>query len=196
MTFVKLRIYSFKFGIFTELHTEIVAYKKSYSFSDNGIEISEITNKHNIDGYILIETIYLGFSGLSERQFDEKYLPKLVTDYTIDTYNLFRHNCRSFSLDMIKALRPSRPDVGLQLTGELLDMSKEIGRWMDSFIASIRDTVINRNFPATILFWMFTVTTFWESGRIFRVSEAIKDMILIQTYCFLFILFLIIRLRM
>ena len=74
MTFVRLNIYKFYIlDLIPEYHAEIIAYGKSFSYSDEGLEISMVMNKHGLDGYQLVKRISLGFSGLSENAFMEEF---------------------------------------------------------------------------------------------------------------------------
>ena len=104
MTFVTLRIYKFYiFDIIPEYHAEISAYGKSFSYSDEGLEISTLMNKHGYDNYELVKRISLGFCGLSENSFMERFFPDLVANYTIDKYNSENSNVHCVVVDLSKA---------------------------------------------------------------------------------------------
>ena len=145
MTFVTLRIYKFYILDFVpEYHAEISAYGKSFSYSDEGLEISMVTNKDGLEGYKLVKRITLGFSGLSENMFMERFFPDLVEGFTIDKYRLFTNNCRHFSLQMIHILRPSRPETGLSTLSGLNTMSELLGKAKDLiFVNLIRSFAMN-----------------------------------------------------
>ena len=65
MSKVLLRIYEFEFfkGI-KEYHAEVVAFDKSISYSDEGIEISDILNKDGLEDYELCATFNLGYADI------------------------------------------------------------------------------------------------------------------------------------
>ena len=64
MTKVLLRIYEFElFSGLTEYHSEIIAFNHSYSYSDEGIEVSVVLNKDGLEGYTLKATFDLGILG-------------------------------------------------------------------------------------------------------------------------------------
>ena len=178
MTFIKLRIYKFLIlNSLPEYHAEIEAYRKAFSYSEEGLDISTVTNKDGIDGYELIQTYSLGFSGLSEKRFMERYFPRMVGEYTIDRYALFSHNCRHFALDLIRTLRPSRPENGLYVLGELNKMSEKLGRIGDLITRNIvRIMTVN---PVLLLTGLFKILTYFQQGRILDSAEITKDYLLI-----------------
>ena len=194
MTFVTLRIYKFYILDFVpEYHAEISAYGKSFSYSDEGLEISMTVNKDGLDGYKLVKKIALGFSGLSENNFMERYLPDLVENFTIDKYKLFTNNCRHFALHMIHVVRPSRPETGLSVLSGLNTMSELLGKARDLiFINLIRSFVSN---PMTKIQFLATVSENCLQGKLLSSSAQPKDMILILN-CILLVLFWVIRARL
>ena len=194
MTFVTLKIYKFYILDFVpEYHAEITAYGKSYSYSDEGFEISNTLNKDGLDGYKLVKRIALGFSGLSENAFMERHLPDLVENFTIDKYKLFTNNCRHFALYMIHVLRPSRPELGLSVLSGLNIMSELLGKARDLiFINLIRSFLSN---PMAKIQFLTTIIENCLQGKLFSSSAQPKDMILILN-CVLLVCFWVIRARL
>ena len=194
MTFVTLRIYKFYILDFVpEFHAEISAYGKSISYSDEGIEISMTVDKNGLDGYKLVKRIALGFSGVSENVFMERYLPDLVENFTIDKYKLFSNNCRHFALHLIHVLRPSRPEIGLSVLSGLNTMSELLGKARDLiFINLIRSFVSN---PMAKIQFLTTVSENCLQGKLLSSSAQPKDMILILN-CILLVCFWVIRARL
>ena len=194
MTFVTLRIYKFYILDFVpEFHAEISAYGKSISYSDEGIEISMTVDKNGLDGYKLVKRIALGFSGVSENVFMERYLPDLVENFTIDKYKLFSNNCRHFALHLIHVLRPSRPEIGLSVLSGLNNMSELLGKARDLiFINLIRSFVSN---PMAKIQFLTTVSENCLQGKLLSSSVQPKDMILILN-CILLVCFWVIRARL
>ena len=90
MSKVLLRIYEFELlrGL-KEYHAEIVVFDKSVSYSDEGIEVSVVTNKDGLEGYDLCATYNLGYADIFEYEFQEFCFPQLETDYTAENYNLY-----------------------------------------------------------------------------------------------------------
>ena len=194
MTFVTLKIYKFYiFDLVPEYHAEITAYKKSYSYSDEGLEISTITNKNGLDGYQLVKRISLGFSGLSENVFMERFFPELVENYTIDKYKLFTNNCRHFSVKMIHVLRPSRPEMGLSVLSGLNTMSSLLGKARDLiFVNMIRSLATN---PMEKIQILITVIENCQHGRLLSSAALSKDLVLVFN-CILLSCFWILRARL
>ena len=194
MTFVTLKIYKFYIlDLIPEYHAEITAYKKSYSYSDEGLEISTIINKHGVDGYQLVKRISLGFSGLSENVFMERFFPGLVENYTIDKYRLFTNNCRHFSVKMIHVLRPSRPEMGLSVLSGLNTMSALLGKARDLiFVNMIRTLATN---PMDKIQILITVIENCQHGRLLSSAALSKDLVLVFN-CILLSCFWILRARL
>ena len=191
MTFVTLRIYKFFIcDIIPEYHAEISAYGKSFSYSDEGLEISTITNKHGMDGYELVKKISLGFSGLSENVFMERYFPDQVENFTIDKYRLFSNNCRHYSLHMIHVLRPSRPEMGLSVLSGLNTMSELLGKARDLILVNII-----RSFASNPMAKIQFLITIIEKGRLLSSHAVFKDMVLVFN-CILLVTFWILRARL
>ena len=194
MTFVTLKIYKFYiFDLVPEYHAEITAYKKSYSYSDEGLEISSIIKKHGVDGYQLVKRISLGFSELSENVFMERFFPELVENYTIDKYRLFTNNCRHFSVKMIHVLRPSRPEMGLSVLSGLNTMSALLGKARDLiFVNMIRSLATN---PMDKIQILITVIENCQHGRLLSSAALSKDLVLVFN-CILLSCFWILRARL
>ena len=194
MTFVTIRIYKFFiFDIIPEYHAEISAYGKSFSYSDEGLEISSLKNKHGIDGYELVKTINLGFTGTSETVFMERFFPELVEKYTVDKYKLFTNNCRHYCLHMIHILRPSRPELGLSTLSGLNTMSELLGKAKDLiFVNVVRSFVTN---PTEKIQFLINLIENCYQGRLFESSLLIKDLILILN-CVMLVCFWITRARL
>ena len=194
MTFVTLRIYKFYiFDIIPEYHAEISAYGKSFSYSDEGLEISTLMNKHGYDNYELVKRISLGFCGLSENSFMERFFPDLVVNYTIDKYNLFSNNCRHFSLNLIHVLRPSRPEMGLTVLSGLNTMSELLGKARDLVVINfIRSFVTD---PMEKLQFLISVIVNCQQGRLFSSPTLPKDLVLVFN-CILLGIFWIMRSRL
>ena len=127
MTEVKLRIYEFQItrGI-SEYHAEIIAFDKSLSYSEDGLERSIIQNKDGWDGYTLVGTFNLGFADIYEFEFDEYYAPELEEDFTPEKYHLFSHNCRHYALELLKILKPSQAQNGIKVLENLNSMSESL----------------------------------------------------------------------
>ena len=188
MTFVTLKIYNFKiFSFVKEFHCEITAYGLSWSFSEDGLETSEIMNKHNYDGYELVKSYSLGFSGMPKEIFASRYLPALREAYTIDEYDLFNKNCRHFSLEMIKILRPSRRERGLRTLSKLNDMSQKIGQFCEVVIRNIFNIVAD---PKRVISAIFFAIMCYNQGKIFNISVLHKDFLSMVLFLVTLLLFL------
>ena len=189
MTFVTLKIYNFKIVSFVkEYHCEITAYGLSWSYSEDGLETSEVKNKDGQDGYELVKSYNLGFSGMPKEIFASRYLPALRAAYTIDEYNLFYKNCRHFSLEMIKILRPSRREMGLRTLSKLNDMSRKIGQLTEVIIRNIFNLVAD---PKRLISGILFTLMCYNQGKILNISVLHKDFLLIALCIIVFCFFLI-----
>ena len=194
MTFVTLKIYNFKLiGFINEWHAEIIAYGKSWSFTQNGLDVSDQVNKENIDGYTLVKSIPLGFSALSKEQFNEQYLPDILGKYTVDAYSLIDNNCRHFSLELVKVLGPTRQHRGLYILSQLNFMTYIIGRVKDIALANIIRFICSS--PKRIMDGIFTLLDCTEQGRFFQFNEFWKDIIVIVQSIILTLFLVSIRYR-
>ena len=134
MTEIKLRIYEFElFNKVQEYHAEIEAYSKSFSYSDEGLEISMIMNKDGLDGYTLISTFELGWSDLFEYEF-EYFTKYLNEDFTPEKYHIFRNNCRHYAFNLLKVLKPTKGYIGVKILQDLNDMSELLGKLIRVFL--------------------------------------------------------------
>ena len=193
MTFVTLKIYNFKLvGFINEWHAEVTAYGKSWSFTQNGLEVSDLLNKDGVQGYTLVESIPLGFSALSRVQFNEDYLPGVIQSYTVDAYSLIDKNCRHFSLDLIKILGPTREERGLYILSQLNFMTYIIGRVKDFILTNTIRIVCSS--PKRIIEGIFNGIECIEQGRFLEFDVFWKDIVLIGLSIVL-ILFCFIRFR-
>ena len=189
MTFVTLKIYNFKIVSFVkEYHCEITAYGLSWSYSEDGLETSEVKNKDGQDGYELVKSYNLGFSGMPKEIFASRYLPALREAYTIDEYNLFYKNCRHFSLEMVKILRPSRREMGLRTLSKLNDMSQKIGQLTEVIIRNIFNLVAD---PKRLISGILFTLMCYNQGKIFNISVLNKDFLLIFLFIIVFCFFLV-----
>ena len=176
MSKVLLRIYEFEFfkGI-KEYHAEVVAFDKSISYSDEGIEISDILNKDGLEDYELCATFNLGYADIFEYEFQEYCFPKLEKEYTAETYGLYSHNCRFFALDVIKLLQPTKAEVGIQVLEELNNMSVKLGK-----VLKLR-----------LIGWMTFIVSFTLStvshifGTCLPIPTLLKDIIIITLFIIL-----------
>ena len=189
MTFVTLKIYNFKIVSFVkEWHCEVTAYGLSWSFSEDGLETSEVKNKDGQDGYELVKSYNLGISGMPREIFASRYLPALREAYTIDEYNLFYKNCRHFSLEMIKILRPSRREMGFRTLGKLNEMSRKIGQLTEVIIRNIFNLIAD---PKRTISGIVFAIMCYHQGKIFNINSFHKDVLLGSLFVIVFGLFLI-----
>ena len=168
MTQVFLRIYEFKlFTGFTEYHSEIIAFDKSFSYSDEGVEISTVQNKDGLDGYTLVATYDLGYADIYEYEFEEFYAPDIMMEYTADDYQLFHRNCRFFSLEILNILKPSDAEIGRRVLQDLNRMSTNLSRVVQP-VRSFNNTVFK------IISAVLLITSVYY-GKILPMSGNCKD---------------------
>ena len=177
MPFVTLKIYNFRLlGFVKEYHCEVTAYGLSWSYSEDGLETSDVLNKDGKDGYELVRSYSLGFSGMPLAMFAREYLPGLQESFTIDEYNLFNKNCRHFSLKMIKILRPSRREKGLYVLARLNEMSEKIGQLFRVVVRNLCNIVSD---PKRIISAIFFLIMCFNRGRLFDCDIYHKDLLAI-----------------
>ena len=177
MTFVTLKIYNFKLlGFVKEFHCEVTAYGLSWSYSEDGLETSDILNKHGQDGYELVESYSLGFSAMSRHVFGMEYLPSIQESFTIDGYNLFTNNCRHFSLKMIKVLCPSRREKGLYILSKLNEMSENVGQFFGIIVRNLFNIFAD---PKRLISSFFFLIMCFNRGKLFDCNIYHKDVLTI-----------------
>ena len=99
-----LSIYEFKIaGIIPAYHTEIAIGENSFGFGDEGLEINNGENLDGQFGYRLITSIPLGRTALTPREIRQIVL-RLENEWPAEEYDLFRRNCRHFSLALLNEL--------------------------------------------------------------------------------------------
>ena len=173
MSKVILQIYEFElFKSFKEYHAEIVAFDKSISYSDEGIDVSDIKNKDGLEGYELCATFNLGYADIFEYEFQEFCFPKLEQEYTDENYNLYTHNCRFFALDVINLLKPSKAEVGIQVLEDLNNMSTILGEYLK--MESVRKILILTSIV------LFTASKIFETHV--QIPMLLKDIIIITLF--------------
>ena len=176
MSKVLLQIYEFDFfhGI-KEYHAEVVVFDKSISYSDEGIDVSDQTNKDGLDDYKLCATFDLGYADIFEYEFQEYCFPKLEKAYTAENYGLFKHNCRFFALDVIKLLQPTKSVVGIQVLEDLNQMSAYLGKYLKIKTVGI----------ITFLTSFSLSTAFQLLGTCFPIPMIVKDILIITLFIIL-----------
>ena len=188
MTFVTLKIYNFKIlGFVKEYHCEVTAYGLSWSYSEDGLETSDVLNKDGKDGYELVRSYSLGFSGMPKAMFAREYLPGIQESFTIDEYNLFTKNCRHFSLKMIKVLRPSRREKGLYTLAKLNEMSEKIGQLFRVIVRNLCNIVTDLKRLISTIFFLIMC---FNRGRLFDCEMYHKDLLMVFLLVIITIFFL------
>ena len=128
-----LSIYEFKIaGIIPAYHTEIAIGENSFGFGDEGMEINDRQNLNGQFGYRLITSIPLGRTQKSPREIRQIVL-RLENEWPADDYDLFRRNCRHFSLALLNELDCDSTAEARRILAGLIFFSEKIG-WMISVI--------------------------------------------------------------
>ena len=187
MTNVQLRIYEFQlFDTLREFHAEIVAFNKSFSYSDEGLEKSVVLNKDGLEGYTLIATYELGYADIYEYEFDEFYVPDIIQEFTAEEYHLFENNCRHYALHLINILKPAKSDIRIKVLQDLNNMSELLGNVMNTLINIM--TTIN-TFTTQLVIGLCLIVSFIISCR-YLLSERKRDYILISIMFILMLVFI------
>ena len=128
-----LSIYEFKIaGIIPAYHTEIAIGENSFGFGDEGLEINNGENLDGQFGYRLITSIPLGRTTLTQREIRQIVL-RLENEWPAEEYDLFRRNCRHFSLALLNELDCDSTAEARRILAGLIFFSEKIG-WMISVI--------------------------------------------------------------
>ena len=128
-----LSIYEFKIaGIIPAYHTEIAIGENSFGFGDEGMEINDRQNLNGQFGYRLITSIPLGRTNLTQRDIRQIVL-RLENEWPAEDYDLFRRNCRHFSLALLNELDCDSTAEARRILAGLIFFSEKIG-WMISII--------------------------------------------------------------
>ena len=128
-----LSIYEFKIaGVIPAYHTEIAIGENSFGFGDEGMEINERQNLNGQFGYRLITSIPLGRTQKSPREIRQIVL-RLENEWPADDYDLFRRNCRHFSLALLNELDCDSTAEARRILAGLIFFSEKTG-WMISVI--------------------------------------------------------------
>ena len=173
MSKLLLQIYEFElFGSLKEYHAEVVVFDKSISYSDEGIDVSDTTNKDGLEDYELRATFNLGYADMFEYEFQEYCFPKLEKKYKAENYGLYSRNCRFFALDVIKLLQPTKSEVGIQVLEDLNNMSLVLGRFMKIRLFCV----------LTFLTSVTLSTVFHICGTCFPIPMLLKDIIIITMF--------------
>ena len=128
-----LSIYEFKIaGVIPAYHTEIAIGENSFGFGDEGLEINNGENLDGQFGYRLITSIPLGRTTLTQREIRQIVL-RLENEWPAEEYDLFRRNCRHFSLALLNELDCDSTAEARRILAGLIFFSEKIG-WMISVI--------------------------------------------------------------
>ena len=128
-----LSIYEFKIaGVIPAYHTEIAIGENSFGFGDEGLEINNGENLDGQFGYRLITSIPLGRTTLTQREIRQIVL-RLENEWPAEDYDLFRRNCRHFSLALLNELDCDSTAEARRILAGLIFFSEKIG-WMISVI--------------------------------------------------------------
>ena len=128
-----LSVYEFKIaGVIPAYHTEIAIGENSFGFGDEGLEINNGENLDGQFGYRLITSIPLGRTQKSQREIRQIVL-RLENEWPAEDYDLFRRNCRHFSLALLNEIDCDSTAEARRILAGLIFFSEKIG-WMISIM--------------------------------------------------------------
>ena len=172
MSTVQLAIYEFYLGGFIPAtHTEIVIHNMSLGYSENGTEVSNMTNLDGQDGYKLLMSISLGRTNKSRIEIRDLVLG-MDDQWQADAYNIFSKNCRHYSLTLIDAIRPNDADEGRRVLGNLIALSEGIGYYFNIITTNmVRLFPLN---PITIASFVLGTFQLFSNDRILEYDTNAK----------------------
>ena len=168
-----LSIYEFKIaGVIPAYHTEIAIGENSFGFGDEGMEIKDRQNLNGQFGYRLITSIPLGRTQKSPREIRQIVL-RLENEWPADDYDLFRRNCRHFSLALLNELDCDSTTEARRILAGLIFFSEKTG-WMISVIM----TGLVHLMPFNPLTFVSRPLEIFNEGRILDMNYDFKMQLL------------------
>ena len=168
-----LSIYEFKIvGVIPAYHTEIVIGENSFGFGDEGLEINDGENLDGQFGYRLITSIPLGRTQKSQREIRQIVL-RLENEWPAEDYDLFRRNCRHFSLALLNEIDCDSTAEARRILAGLIFFSEKIG-WM----ISIMMTGLVHLMPMNPLTFVSRPLEIFNQGRILDMEHEFKIQLL------------------
>ena len=168
-----LSIYEFKIaGIIPAYHTEIAIGENSFGFGDEGLEINNGENLDGQFGYRLITSIPLGRTQKSQREIRQIVL-RLENEWPAEDYDLFRRNCRHFSLALLNEIDCDSSTEARRILAGLIFFSEKIG-WM----ISIMMTGLVHLLPLNPLTMVSRPLEIFNEGRILNMDYDFKMQLL------------------
>ena len=168
-----LSIYEFKIaGIIPAYHTEIAIGENSFGFGDEGLEINNGENLDGQFGYRLITSIPLGRTQKSQREIRQIVL-RLENEWPAEDYDLFRRNCRHFSLALLNEIDCDSSAEARRILAGLIFFSEKIG-WM----ISIMMTGLVHLLPLNPLTMVSRPLEIFNEGRILNMDYDFKMQLL------------------
>ena len=168
-----LSIYEFKIaGVIPAYHTEIVIGENSFGFGDEGLEINDRQNLNGQFGYRLITSIPLGRTTLTQREIRQIVL-RLENEWPAEDYDLFRRNCRHFSLALLNEIECDATAEARRILAGLIFFSEKIG-WMISVIM----TGLVHLLPLNPLTFVSRPLEIFNEGRILDMEYDFKIQLL------------------
>ena len=168
-----LSIYEFKIaGVIPAYHTEIAIGENSFGFGDEGLEINNGENLDGQFGYRLITSIPLGRTQKSQREIREIVL-RLENEWPAEDYDLFRRNCRHFSLALLNEIDCDSTAEARRILAGLIFFSEKIG-WM----ISIMMTGLVHLMPLNPITFVSRPLEILNQGRILDMEHDFKIQLL------------------
>ena len=111
---VKLKIYQFTFFLINLTHTEIEFDARDFGYSRRGVSVTPSEVDKRLFGYQLQRVINCGLSSVDPFRFD-LFVRTSVLIFNRQTYNIFNHNCRTYSMYLLRELAPNDSEEGIRI---------------------------------------------------------------------------------
>ena len=168
-----LSIYEFKIaGLIPAYHTELVIGNYSIGFSDEGIEIHDGANMDGLYGYRLITSVPLGITPRTRREIREIII-RMENEWPADTYDIFYHNCRHFSLALINELESDSSTEARRILANLIFFSEKIGTMITALMTAFVHAI-----PFNPLALVSRPMEIFNQGRILDLETNFKIQLL------------------
>ena len=168
-----LSIYEFEIaGLIPAYHTELVIGDYSIGFSDEGIEIHAGTNMDGLYGYRLITSIPLGVTRRTRREIREIII-RMEDEWPAESYDIFYHNCRHFSLALINELESESSTEARRILANLIFFSEKVGTMITALLTALVHVI-----PLNPLTLVTRPMEMFNQGRILDLESDFKIQLL------------------
>ena len=108
---VNIKVYQFSFFLINLSHTEVEFNGRDFGFSRKGVMVTPSIIDKSVFGFTLKRVINCGISTVDPDRFD-LFVRNSILIFNNATYNIFTHNCRTYSMYLLRELSPNDCEEG------------------------------------------------------------------------------------